>query len=279
MRRIALVAILLFVGCSSNVELNKDVKQTNKDFKLLSNYHVTKGSLHKLGNNYIFLALGEDGILRFNKIDAKYDLLQSKKIPIVMSIQKIKVIGDKIYVLGYSQTANRPIFVTLDKDGNILSQKLVAHRYNTPRDFIVQKDGSVVLVLNRYSKDTLSDIVIYKDNKEHIFATKYAEQATKIIPYNNGYLLVGDVSQTTQNVFVAYLDQNFHTKWVRDFDFGLEESIKGVTIKDGIITLDIISQNYTGMEEYYVVKLDKNGHIITKSKKFNIENYPLKFQG
>ena len=279
MKKLLLIpTTLLFFGCSNYNNIDKKINSTKKDMKLLNEYHTTKNNLHKLGNNYIFLNLATDGTLAFYKIDKNYNLIASKKLTLVVTPHKVKVINNKVYVLAYSQTKNLPIFLTLDKEGNILNKFYVGNKFNTPRDFIVE-NNDVIITLNSYSPDNGTDIVIYKNQKTYKIATKYSEESKTILPFNNGYLLVGNVTQDTQNVFVAFLDKNFNIKWNRDIDFGLEESIKDIKIKNNIIILKIISQNYTGMEEYYTIKIDKNGKILNQSKEFEIKNYPLKFQG
>jgi len=273
--------VLLMVGCTnnSNINVEKHIKQTNKDLKLLNDYHTTRNNLHKLDDNFVFLNLADNGNLTFYKIDKDYNLIASKNIGLVITPKQIKVKNDKIYILAYSQTENKPIFVVLDKNGNILKKVYIGNKFNTPRDFLIQ-NNHIIIVLNAYSKNNGTDIVIYNNNIPHIISTKYSEEAKTLIPFRNGYLLVGNVEQTTQNAFIAYLDKNFKIKWIRDIDYGLEESVKDIKItKNDTIILNIVSQNYTGMEEYYTVKIDKNGKILTHSKEFEIKNYPLKFQG
>ena len=280
MKKLLIIPIALFtIGCTNNTNINKDIKKTNKDMKLLKTYHTTKINLHKLGNNYIFLNLDSNGNVTLYTIDKNYDLVDSKKINLVITPREVKVKNDKIYILAYSQTENKPIFLILNKKGDILKKYFIGKKFNTPRSFFVDKHNNIIITLNSYSKDNSTDIVIYKNQKPYTFSSKYAEEAFAILPYEKGYLLVGNVDQTTQNVFVAYLDDNFKTKWIRDIDFGLEESIKDIEIKNNEIILNIISQNYTGMEQYYNIKIDKNGKILNQSKDFEIKNYPLKFQG
>ena len=279
MKKLLLIPIALFtIGCVNNPNVDTKIDKTTRDMKLLNDYHTTIENLHKLGDDYIFLNLATDGSLSFNKIDKNYDPIMSKKIDLVITPSKVKVQNDKIYILGYSQTQNKPIFVILDKNGNITKKFLVGKKFNTPIDFLVQNEN-IIIGLNSYSKKNLTDVVIYKNNHKHLFSSKYAEELTTIIPYNDGYLLIGNVTQDSQNVFISYIDKNFKSIWTRDIDFGLEESLKDVEIKKNTIILHIISQNYTGMEEYYTVKIDKNGKILNQSKEFEIKNYPLKFQG
>jgi len=279
MKKLLLIpTTLLFFGCNNYNNIDKKIDSTTKDMKLLNDYHTTKNNLHKLGNNYIFLNLATDGSLAFYKIDKDYNPILSKELKLVITPHKVKVINNKVYVLAYSQTKNLPIFLTLDKDGNILNKFYVGNKFNTPRDFLVN-NNNIIITLNSYSASNGTDIIIYKNKKEYKIATKYSEESTAILAFNNGYLLVGNVNQDTQNVFVAFLDKNFNIKWNRDIDFGLEESIKDIKIENNIIILKIISQNYTGMEEYYTIKIDKNGKILNQNKEFEIKNYPLKFQG
>jgi len=279
MKKLLLIPIALFtIGCVNNQNIDKKIDTTKKDMKLLNDYHTTKENLHKLGNNYIFLTLASNGTLTFYKIDKNYNPVMSKAINLVITPAKVKVKNDKVYILAYSQTENRPIFVILDKDGNILKHFLIGKKFNTPVDFIIG-DNDEIIGLNAYSKDNLTDIIIYKNKKTYKFASKYAEELSTIIPYNDGYLLIGNVTQNTQNVFISFVDKNFKLKWTRDIDFGLEESLKDVKIKNGEIILTVISQNYTGMEQYYTIKIDKNGKILNQTKEFEIKNYPLKFQG
>ena len=279
MKKLLLIPIALFtIGCVNNPNVDKKIENTKKDMKLLNDYHTTKRNLHKLKDNYIFLNLANDGSLTFYKINKNYDLISSKKINLVITPHKVKINNNKVYVLAYSQTENKPIFIILDENGNIIKKFYIGKKFNTPADFIVKND-KIIIGLDSYSKNTLTDIIIYENNKPHTIASKYAEELTTIIPYNNGYLIIGNVTQDTQNVFISYVDKNFKAQWTRDIDFGLEESIKDVIIKNNKIILKIGSENYTGMEEYYTIEIDENGKILNKSKDFEIKNYPIKFQG
>jgi len=279
MKKLMLLPVLFMLGCVNNQNIDQKIDNTTKDMKLLNDYHTTKQNLHKLGNDYIFINLDSNGNITFYKIDKNYDLISYKTLKnLVITPYKIKVKNNKVYILAYSQTKNLPIFLILDSNGNILEKSYIGKKFNTPRDFIIQKN-KIIIVLNSYSKDNSTDIVIYDNKTPHLFSSKYAEEATAIIPFNNGYLLVGNISRENQDAFIAYLDNNFKTKWVRELDFGLEESVKEIKIENNIISLKIVSQNYTGMEQYYIVKIDKNGKILNQSKQFEIKNYPLKFQG
>ena len=278
MKKLFLIAPLLFLGCVNSSHIERKIEKRSEEMKLLNDYHITKKSLHKLGNDFIFLALSTDGSLIFYKIDKNYDLLYSKKIDLVINPIKVKVIKEKIYILAYSETENRPIFLTLDKNGNIIKKFFIGKKFNTPKDFLIE-NNNIIIALNSYSQNNLSDIVIYKNNQSFKFSTEYAEEISNIIPYQNGYLIIGNISKNTQDILISYLDNNFKSIWSREIDFGLEESVKEIRIVDNKIILDIVSQNYTGMEEYYTLKLDKNGNILNKNKEFEIKNYPLKFQG
>jgi len=279
MKRLILPLALLFTGCvSNNTNIDKNLQKTSKDMKLLSKYHTTKKNLHKLNNDYVFLALADNGSVGFYIINNDYDLKFSKTLNLNINPVKVKVKNNKVYVLAYDVVANKPIFVVLDNRGNVINKYFVGKKFNTPVDFLI--DGNdVIITLNSYSKNNGEDIIIYKNNLSHTISTKYAEEAKIILPYDKGYILVGNISQNTQNVFIAFMDKNFNILWSRDIDFGLEESVKNIKIQNGVIILDIISQNYTGAEEYYSIKIDKNGKILNHNKKFEIKNYPLKFQG
>jgi len=78
---------------------------------------------------------------------------------------------------------------------------------------------------------------------------------------------------------LVFVDKNFKTIWVRDIDFGLEENIVNIKLVDNKnIIATVVSQNYTGMEQKWDIKLDKNGKIISKNKNFELKDVDLQFK-
>jgi hypothetical protein len=281
MKKLLLIpATLLIVGCTnnSNIDIDKNIENTDVGMKLLKQYNISPIKLHSFKNGFVFVEKLTDGSIHLSKLNKNYQKIQSKKIDMVIDPREVKIYKDKIYLLAYDQTPQKTVVLEFDENLNLKNKTYFGKKFDSPVDFIVDSNGFKI-VANHYSKNNGTDIVVWTNNNSFTFSTQYAEEANFIRPFKDGYLIVGNISDNTQNVLIFYVDKNFKTKWVRDFDFGLEEEVVSIKTKGNSILLGINSENYTGMTQFYNIELDENGKILNKTKEFEIKNYPLKFQG
>jgi len=267
----------LFVGCanSNSPEINKVDVKTN--LKMLKQYSISKEKLHKIGNNYVFDVLNTNGTLYLYTLDNKHQFIKKIKVNGVIEPKKLKVFNNKIYLLGYNQQDNKTILLTFDKELKELSRKNYGDKYDTPRDVIIE-NNNIIIALNSY-KNGISNIKIIENGKVHLFSNSQNTSISFLIPFNDGYLIAGEVQDDTQNALLVFVDKNFKTIWVRDIDFGLEENIVNIKLVDNKnIIATVVSQNYTGMEQKWDIKLDKNGKIISKNKNFELKDVDLQFK-
>ena len=275
MKKLAIIPIVaLLSGC---MQTTPKLQSFNNDLKILQKYNIEANRLHKDNNgNSLFFITNQNGTFIY-KLDKNMNVLMSKKVPIMINPTKLELVNNKIYLLGYSVKNQKPILLTFDKNGNLLTKKLYGNKFNTPRDFIIDK--TPIVAINSYGKTTSTDIDIYKNNKKYSFASPLSEEVNFIRKFNNGYLILGNISEDTQNALIIYTDKNFKTKWALDIDYGVEEDVKSVKIKDNKIIVTINSQNYTGMESDFTITINKDGKIISKKQDYKIKDLPLKFHG
>ncbi len=275
MKKLMLIpAIALISGCMQTTP--QKTHSFDNEFKILNKYNISKNRLHKINDNYLFFITNQNGTVIY-KLDKNLKVIMSKKVPIMINPTRLKITNNKIYLLGYSINDKKPILLTFDKDGNLLNKKIYGKKFNTPRDFIIDK--TPIVAINSYGKTTSTDIDIYKNNKKYSFASPLGEEVNFIRKFNNGYLILGNISQDNQNALIIYTDKNFKTKWSLDINYGVDEDVKNVKIETNKIIVTIHSQNYKGMESDYTIIIDKDGKIISKSQDYKIKDLPLKFHG
>jgi len=274
MKKLLLIpAIAIISGC---MQTTPKIKSFNNDLKILNKYNIDTNRLHRMGDNYLFFITNQNGTIIY-ELDKNLKVIMSKKVPIMINPTKLRISDNKIYLLGYSVNDKKPILLTFDKNAKLLNKKFYGEKFNTPRDFIIDK--TPIVAVNSYGKTTSSDIDIYKNNKKYSFTSPFAEEVNFIKKFKNGYLILGNVSQDTQNALIIYTDKNFKTKWMLDIDYGIDEDVKDIKIEDNKIIVTIHSQNYTGMESDYTIILDEDGKILSKKQDYKIKNLPLKFHG
>ncbi len=273
MKKLSLVlATALFVGCATNdVTPKVDAKQ---ELQILKKYSINKDKIKKIDNNYVFDILEENGQFNLYLLDKNYQITKKANIKGVIEPKSLKVYNDKIYILGYDNTANKPIVIVFDKNLKEISRKHYGDKFDTANNFIVL-DKPIVLA-NGYNNGIAYTKVI--SDKTHTFKTDKNVNLTIIKPFNDGFILAGEIMNDTGNALIVYTDKNFNPIWIRDIDLGLEENVQNLKIKDNKIIATILSQNYTGMENSWDIEIDKNGKIVTKSKNFEIEDIPTKFK-
>ena len=281
MKKLLLIPTTLFiVGCTNNadIKIDKNIKNTDVGMKILKKYNISPKKLHSFKNGFIFVEKLTTGSIYLSKLDKNYQKIQSKKIDMVIDPREVKIYKDKIYLLAYDQIPQKIVVLEFDENLNLKNKTYFGKKFDSPIDFIVDSNGFKIIA-NHYSKNNGTDIIVWTNNNSFTFSTQYPEEANFIRPFKDGYLIIGNITDNTQNVLIFYVDKNFKTKWVRDFDFGLEEEVISIKTKENSILLGINSENYTGMTQFYNIELDENGKILNKTKEFEIKNYPLKFQG
>jgi len=276
MKKFSLMLVgALFIGCNSQPQVKSiDV---NTELKILKKYNIDKSKLLKFNNNYVFEILETDGTLNIYILDKNYNIVKKHTIKGVIEPKKLVVFKDKLYLLGYDQKENKPLVITLDKNLNELNRKFYGQKFDTPRDILITKDGIIVGVTTY--KNGNSIIKIIKNNTPHIFGISNQNTNINFIKsFKDGFIIGGEVQNETGNALIVCLDKNFKVLWLRDLDLGLEENVKKLTIKDDLIITTILSQNYTGMEEEWDIRIDKNGKVLTQNKNFTINDIPLQFK-
>ena len=274
MKKLSLVLVTaLFIGCATNHNVTPKVN-AKQELKILKKYSISKDKIKKIDNNYVFDILEENGQFNLYLLDKNYQIIKKVNIKGVIEPKSLKVYNDKIYILGYDNTANKPIIIVFDKYLKEISRKHYGDKFDTANDFIVL-DKPIVLA-NGYDNGVAYTKVI--SDKTHTFKTDKNVNLTIIKPFNDGFVLAGEIMNDTGNALIVYTDKNFKPIWIRDIDLGVEENVEHLKIKDNKIIATIISQNYTGMENSWDIEIDKDGKIITKSKNFEIEDIPTKFK-
>ena len=272
---LALVATL-FIGCSQSTTNITPSIDAQKELKILKKYSITQEELHKIDDKYVFYLLATNGKLYIYTLDKNLKLLSKKNINRVIEPKELKIYNNKIYLLGFEQNENKTILLTFDKNGKQLDEKYYGDKFNTPRDFIINQNN-IIVALNGYN-DGISTIKIASNDKVTTFSTQNNTSVSFVIPFNDGFIIAGEVRGESGDALVIYTDKNFKTIWKKELDFGLEETIKSAFVKGENIVLDVVSQNYTGMINEWKIELDKNGKIVTKNKDFELKDVELQFK-
>ena len=260
----------LFLGCTTKVT-TKTIN--NKSLELLTKYGIDENSLTKKGNFYFYILQTSDGfkILKFNK---NYNLVWQKLFKHPINIVKTKI-KDNIYVLGYDEVTNRVVFLTFDLNGNLKSKKYYGKKYDLARDFIIINETPFIAIT--HYNNNKSDIIIY--GKKPIKITSNQKKDVSFIKkFNSNLLIVGTVFNKNEDVLVVYKTLDNKLIWEKAIDFGMDERVLDVDIKDNIIHLKVTSTDSMGEEKKYLIKIDKNGKIIEIKKDMEFKRLPHHFR-
>jgi len=273
MKKIIYIIPFLILGCASSPDIDKKIKEAKLEHKLIKKYQISKEALIKVKNGYIFTMPEANGFSIY-KIDNNYDLVGKKTFDILIDVKKVKYINGKIYVIGYDQIKNKPALLITDEELN--NHKLIhfANKFDIPNDFIVEED--IVAVLTTY-KNQNPDIEIYENNQTKIFNMPDKEEGKFIIKKDGGYYIIGTIQHPQEDLLIIFVKDG-KVKWSKIYDFGLEDTPKNVTIQNGNIKIDLVSQDYMGAEKYFSIIINNKGEIIKIKKGIEFKVLPTRLR-
>jgi hypothetical protein len=232
----------------------------------MKKYNITKNALTQIDSGYIFFMPDNSGLAVY-LLDKNYDL--TKKI-ILKNIKGTKIIKNKnkFYLLGYDEIKNRPVIIELSENLTILSKKYIGNKYDVPRDLTVKK--GLVALLTTYKNKAQIELV----GKENLITNSNNNLLGKfIIPFNNGYLVIGSIQHPYEDLLILFIKNN-KIIWKKIIDFGMEDSPLKVVVNDDKVKIEVISQDYMGAEKYINILINKNGEIIKKEKNIELKTLP-----
>ncbi|WP_457563718.1 hypothetical protein, partial [Caminibacter pacificus] len=265
MKKFLLIIPALFLGCAltqNNAEIDKKIEQTKIENKLIKRYQISSEALIPTDDGYLFTLPQGDGIAIY-KLNKNYDLVQKKVFPLLLDVKKVKYKNGKIYIIGYDQNKNKPAFLETDKDLKSYKLKHFANKYDIPNDFLIE-NGKLIVLLNTF-KNHNPDIELYINGKTIIFPNPDSENGKFLIKKDGGYYIIGSIQHPGEDLLIMFV-KNGKIIWSKTYDFGMEDSPSSVTVKDGKIIIDVISQDYMGAQNEFLITIDNNGKIIKIKK-------------
>jgi hypothetical protein len=276
MKKFASLIILgFFLGCVQN---QPQIKATPKaDIKLLKKYGITKDSLISYKNFYYFSVIESNGI-SINKLDKNYNLVSKKFIKMLIEPKKYLIKNDHFYLFGYDNVKQKPAILDFALNSfSLIKTIYLGKKYSMPVDFVVAKD--IYSAIDVFNKKSNSDIYIYKNTTlfSKIDSVK-KENAKFIIPFNNKFLVVGNITYTNDDILIVLINKNGKIIKARRIDFGMDDYVNKIEIKNNNIILHATSTDYMGAEIDYTLTLDKNLNVIKSKKNLEFRELPIKFR-
>ena len=273
MKKLLLIPFI-FLGCA-NTQISKNIQNINQSKKIIDKYQVNKDSLTKVGDLYAFFKPSAKGV-QIILIDKNLNIVKVVNSPILMNGKKLKYIDNKLYLLGYDETKNKPVMIIFNKTLTVKKIKYFPYKYAIAEDFTIINKKPVVLI-NTFSPKTQADILIYDNKKEIKIASPKAQNGKFIKKYQNGFVMAGSVQNNDEDLLVANI-QNDKVKWIQVINLGMGETPQKLIIKNGEIIVNVISQDYMGASTYYKLTFDKNGKLIKKEKNLEFKALPTRFR-
>ena len=264
------ILIFLFLGCT-----NKTVKNAinNKSIELLTKHGINKNLLIKKDNFYYSILQTVDGF-KIVKLDKKYNLIWQKFFKASIDIIKTKI-KNNIYVLGYDKNESKIVFLIFNLNGKLKNKKYYGKKYDLARDFTII-NSIPFIALTRYNNNK-SDIIIF--GKKLIKITSNQKKDVSFIKnFNKKLLIIGTVFNKNEDILIVYKTLNDKLIWEKVIDFGMDERVLDVNIKNNIINLKIVSTDSMGEEKEYLIMIDKNGKIINTKKGIEFKRLPNSFR-
>ena len=260
LKNILLISGLLFVGCANNTNI-----PTPPKYSLLQKYQITQNSLKPINNGYVFFKTGVAGA-EIYYLDKKYNLIKKVATSIFVEPMKIKVKNNQIYILGMHK--NKPIVLVYDENGKLIKHYAVGEKFDIPVDIVDN-----IVLLTKYDNGSYINF-----GKVNLKMPDKSLTANKVIKFNNGYIVVGTIMNNNEDLVIAFIKNN-KLIWTKTYDFGMNDNIDDISVKDNNLYLDVYTTDYIGAKTEYKIVLDKNGNIIKKSKGMNLQELPLRFKG
>ena len=266
---IFIMVVILFLGCTNKVT-TKTIN--NKSVDLLTKYGIDESLLTKKDNFYFYILQTMNGF-KILKFDKNYNLMWQKPFKYPINVIKTKI-KNNICILGYDEIKNRVVFLTLNLNGNLKSKKYYGKKYDLARDFIII-NNTPFIAITHYNNNK-SDIIIY--GKKLIKVTSNQKKDISFIKqFNNNLLIVGTVFNKNEDILIVYKTLNDKLIWKKVIDFGMDERVLDVNIKDNIINLKIVSTDSMGEEKRYLIKI-KNKKVIEIKKGMEFKRLPYHFR-
>ncbi|QCT95149.1 hypothetical protein FE773_08080 [Caminibacter mediatlanticus TB-2] len=273
-KKLSIILASLFIGCSStNISVDKKIKETNIENSLIQKYEITKNSLTSLNNYYYFYKVENKGITIY-KMDKNYNLVDKKIIPIIIDTQKITSNNKNLYLIGYDENKQKPIILIIDSDLNIKEKKYIGDKFDVPKDIVTNSNKINVLLLT-YKNGADFKICNLKNCKTF---SKPNNQLPKFIKkFNDGYLVIGSYQDNKEDLYIAFIKNN-KIVWEKRYDFGYSDIPQKVIIKNDKIFINVNSTDYMGANKYLTIILDKNGKLIKKEQNLEFQQLPTKLR-
>jgi hypothetical protein len=275
--KLILIAIIpFFIGCIQN-QPSVQKANPNADINLLNNYGITEDNLIFYKEYYYFSKTEPNGI-SINKLDKNYHLVSKKIINLLIEPKKYLIKNNHFYILGYDNTKQKPVILDFSlKNFSLIKTVYLGKKYSMPADFFANMD--VYTAINVFNKKTQSDIYIYKNTS--IFskiASDKKEIAKFIEPLNENILVLGNITFTNDDILIALIDKNGKIIKARRIDFGMDDYVNKIEIKNDKIIIYAISTDNMGAEIDYTLILDKNLNVLKSKKNLEFKELPIKFR-
>jgi len=273
-KKVFFLSVVLFMGgcATSNLNVEKNIKETDLDAKLMKRYQITSDSLIKFNNGFIFYYPSSNGTdIVF--LDKNYNKIKKISTPILLNAKKLVVKDNKIYLFGVDEKSYNPALIVFSSNGQVLKINEIKRKFALPKDMMIV-NNDIYFIIDVY-KNGKSYIEVYKNSKLYKkIMLKNEINGNYLLSNGKDLILIGTIKNTTQDAFVMDLNKG----WIRFFDLGMDEEIENPVIKNKKIIFTLHSTDNMGADEYYEIILDINGKILRNRAKVKFAPLPIKLR-